>query len=687
LDLGGGLPWSNTVTGAAGGTSGGTTPAYNPSTGNIIFGFVQNTVSQSVAINAALANAGTGIQLLGYKYSWDINNDLSNGGGNRGSLTGNVTLTGPGNSILEQYSYNYSQTNTGSGFQNFSGTQLFTNQYQLSSVDKLTVSFTGKDQNWWAGYWGPRVHVDDVSLLYKVDPCATNPAYSSTCAGFNNVLNTNNLLNSSVGGASLNQAFAINTALQNAGVGAMVHGFNYGFNWRVGQGFSGCTAWNQDGSCSWTMNIPAYTNATVSLTNKNNQTIHQQNYSFSGAGTSGSVSEKFLLPTSMNQSMLGTGRITGSASGTGSSIEGAWATMIYTADPCTNNPLYSPDCNGYAVAIAKSLAPPPAEAPQNIVELSPNTTTVAVQPLPPPESSPSQSSNDGQSSPPPPGPSQTNAVASSTPTSTNTQPRAGEVSVSSAPSRSSSGPSMSMIMSILSTESSRVGAVERSAVAAAVAGAEAAGTQATQQAEAVAGSLTSQSIASSLMSASGTGSSTAFIANQSQSSIFSLTDQSQSAALNTTMLRLSTQSSSTAETVSALSAIGSSAVSVSLSAPTRASVEVEMPQFEGIKFGSRSVLNDSIESRPLQQQVTQERQIDAVNKNAQTNELAGGVDIAAINRQPVGFQNYSFALTDAQFYAPKEIYRNQINVDNARALRQLSSDRLHQQLVEQQYRR
>lgn len=676
------------MTGAAGGTSGGTTPAYNPSTGNIIFGFVQNTVSQSVAINAALANAGTGIQLLGYKYSWDINNDLSNGGGNRGSLTGNVTLTGPGNSILEQYSYNYSQTNTGSGFQNFSGTQLFTNQYQLSSVDKLTVSFTGKDQNWWAGYWGPRVHVDDVSLLYKVDPCATNPAYSSTCAGFNNVLNTNNLLNSSVGGASLNQAFAINTALQNAGVGAMVHGFNYGFNWRVGQGFSGCTAWNQDGSCSWTMNIPAYANATVSLANKNNQTIHSKPYSFTGEGTSGSVSDKFLLPTSMNQSMLGTGRIVGSASGTGSSIEGAWATLIYTADPCTNNPLYSPDCKGYAVAIAKSLAPPPAEAPQNTVELSPTMATVSGPPPPPPGSS-SQPSNDGQSTLPllsTPGLSQANAVASSSPASTNTQLRAGEVSVAGAPARSSSGPSMSMIMSILSTESNRVGAVERSAVAAAVAGAEAAGAQATQQAEAVAGSLTSQSIAASLTSSSGTGLSTAIFANQSQSSIFSLMDQTQSMALNSAVLRLSTQSSSTSEAVSALSTAGSSTVFVGLSAPTRASVEVELPQSEGIKPGERSVLNDSVESRPLQQ-VTQERQTDAVNKNAQSNELAGGVDIAAINRQPVGFQNYSFMLTDAQFYAPREIYRNQINVDNARALRQLSSDRLHQQLIEQQYRR
>jgi hypothetical protein len=690
LNLGGGLPWNNTVTGAAGGTSGGTTPAYNPSTGNIIFGFVENTVSQSVAVNTALAAAGTGIQLLGYKYSWDINNDLTNGGGNRGTLTGNVSLTGPSNSVLEQYSYNYSQTNTGSGFQTFSGTQMFTNQYQLASVDKLTVSFTGKDQNWWAGYWGPRVHVNDVSLLYKTDPCATNPAYSPTCAGFNNVLNTNNLLNSSVGGASLNQAFAVNTALQNAGVGAMVHGFNYGFNWRVGTGFSGCTAWNQDGSCSWTMNIPAYANAAVSLTNKNNQIIHQQNYSFSSENTSGSVSDKFLLPTSLNQSMLGMGRITGSASGPGSSIEGAWATLIYTADPCTNNPLYSPDCKGYAVAIAKSLAPPPAEAPQNTAETLPGSPPPPPPGSPPlPGSSSSQNSNDGQSSPPPPppGPGQTNAVANSAPASNNTQSRAGEVSVAGTPSKSSSGPSMSMIMSILNTESSRVGSVERSAVAAAVAGAEAAGTQATQQAEAVAGSLTSQSIAASLTSAGGTGLSIATTANQSQSSIFSLSDQSQSAALNTTMLRLSTQSSSTTEPVSALSAISSNSVSVSLFAPTRAAVEIEMPQSETVQFGGRSVLNDSIESRPILQQATQPQQTDAVNKNAQSNELAGGVDIAAINQQPVGFQNYSFVLTDAQFYAPREIYRNQRTVDNARALRQLTNDGRHREMVEQQYKR
>jgi hypothetical protein len=578
-------------------------------------------------------------------------------GGQQDYLAAYVKLYGAGGNQIANYDYS-SATNKLYDWTNFNFNETFASPYVASTLSTAQVGFVGRDNNFWAGNYGPEVYNVDFRLKYKVDPCATNPAYSATCAGFNNVLNTNNLLNSSVGGASLNQAFAVNTALQNAGVGAMVHGFNYGFNWRVGQGFSGCTAWNQDGSCSWTMNIPAYANATVSLTNKNNQTIHSKPYSFTGEGTSGSVSDKFLLPTSLNQSMLGTGRIVGSASGTGSSIEGAWATLIYSADPCTNNPLYSPDCKGYAVAIAKSLAPPPAETTTIVAEPTQNT-------LPAAGSNQTQLSNAGQSTP-----------ASDT-SQTNT---------ASGSNNTRAGASMSMIMGVLRTESSRVGAVEKSAVAAAVAGAEAAGAQATRQAEAVAESLTSQSIADSLTSSSGTGLSSTNVANQSQSSIFSLMDQTQSAALNSAVLRLSTQSSGTAETVPTLYTTGSSTVSIGLSAPIRASVEVEVPQSEGIKPGERSVLNDSIETRPLQQD-TQPRQSDAVNKNAQTNELAGGVDIAAINRQPVGFQNYSFMLTDAQFYAPKEIYRNQINVDNARALRQLSSDRLHQQLVEQQYRR
>ena len=199
LNLGGGLPWNNTVTGSAGGYSGGWTPAYNPSTGNIIFGYTPQTVSQTVAISHALANAGSGVQLEGYNYSWGINNELSNGGGNRGTITGNVSLKGTNGQTLESFNYNYNGIDTGAGnFQQYNGTQLFNNKYDVSEAGSVTVSFTGKDQNYWAGYYGPRVHVNSFSLLYGVNPCAANPAYSTTCPGFSSLLTSANLVSNPI---------------------------------------------------------------------------------------------------------------------------------------------------------------------------------------------------------------------------------------------------------------------------------------------------------------------------------------------------------------------------------------------------------------------------------------------------------------------------------------------------------
>lgn len=77
-----------------------------------------------------------------------------------------------------------------------------------------------------------------------------------------------------------------------------------------------------------------------------------------------------------------------------------------------------------------------------------------------------------------------------------------------------------------------------------------------------------------------------------------------------------------------------------------------------------------------------------VNKNIRDNDIAGNVSIASIATQPTGFNQYTnLVLRDVAFYAPKEIYRGQRNVDNARVLRQLASDRLHQEMVNQQYGR
>jgi hypothetical protein len=75
-----------------------------------------------------------------------------------------------------------------------------------------------------------------------------------------------------------------------------------------------------------------------------------------------------------------------------------------------------------------------------------------------------------------------------------------------------------------------------------------------------------------------------------------------------------------------------------------------------------------------------------VKTNVQSNDLAGKVDIASIAVVPSGYNLYTgLILKDVAFYAPKEVYRNQVNVDNTRLLRQLASDAKHQQMVNLQY--
>ena len=68
-------------------------------------------------------------------------------------------------------------------------------------------------------------------------------------------------------------------------------------------------------------------------------------------------------------------------------------------------------------------------------------------------------------------------------------------------------------------------------------------------------------------------------------------------------------------------------------------------------------------------------------------ELAGGPSVVAF-QAGVDITAYTnLALRDSQFYAPREIYRGQQTVDNRQALRGLGTDRLHQDMVNQQWRR
>ena len=77
----------------------------------------------------------------------------------------------------------------------------------------------------------------------------------------------------------------------------------------------------------------------------------------------------------------------------------------------------------------------------------------------------------------------------------------------------------------------------------------------------------------------------------------------------------------------------------------------------------------------------------SVKNKGEVSELAGGVDIKTLAVAPVGYDLYLMSsLRDNAFYAPKDIYKNQNVVDNVRVLRQMSSDRLHQQMINLQYK-
>lgn len=156
-------------------------------------------------------------------------------------------------------------------------------------------------------------------------------------------------------------------------------------------------------------------------------------------------------------------------------------------------------------------------------------------------------------------------------------------------------------------------------------------------------------------------------------------------AMGTASSQSSSQSNSQLYSLSTMQAPQQTSMQASQSA-TQAAGQLSMltPQ---TSQKSVETIFEPIDFKSFLDTTTNEIKTETVNRNVQINELAGGVDITAMATQPKGYEVYSsLTIKDAGFYAPKDIYGNQTNVDNARALRQLGSDRLHQEMVDQQFK-
>lgn len=186
--------WTGCSTSASGafwgGTSGGPCPAIDSSSGAIIFSYGLNTLTQTAALASALPNSGTGLQVNGYNYSWTVKNSNINGiqggvGTYDTTASVNVSLLS-GGTVLESDTYNYNYYLSDHTL--FAGTRTYTNPYSTTQADAIRLSVTGRDDGYWAGYYGPEFGNFSLTVNYSVDPCADNPFYSPTCPGFSEAL-------------------------------------------------------------------------------------------------------------------------------------------------------------------------------------------------------------------------------------------------------------------------------------------------------------------------------------------------------------------------------------------------------------------------------------------------------------------------------------------------------------------
>lgn len=479
----------------------------------------------------------------------------------------------------------------------------------------------------------------------------------------------NGSFNYSYGTTNVYQTVGIATALANSGSNLQVNGFNFGFTAKNGNGWD-------NGMQDYLVAYANFKNAAGTIVQSydySNVTNRKYNW------TTFNFSETFTTPYALKDLSTATygfiGRDNNYWQGPyGPEIYGVNFSLKYSVavDPCATNVYSSPSCPGYASAMA-SLAP--SSSSSGTVTVSPVTAS----------SSGSVTALSTDPSVTPVTNVNVGGVELSTSGTIAVPDGVPQVVKDSKPQESSS--TKSLAMNIIRQQQARDKELQTTVSQKAVQENSQAGAKANQQAMAIVENTSAMVTASAQTS----------VVNQAIQNI-------QPATTPTVSVQQERPTQLVAPTryelpgldkeISTLSNMSMGTVNYSIQ---NVSVRQEQKTFgtesENIIQQNNSLLtrgnpiNDIINKLPDFTNNEQEQKVETVNRNVQSNELAGGVDITAMAILPKGFDGYtSLKITDSSFYKPEEIYKNQNTVDNVRALRQLSSDRLHQEMVNQQYR-
>ena len=624
-------------------------------------------------------------------------------------------------------------------WQQLAETYTFANPKGINLVGSARLSITGMDAGYWAcnpDCYGPQIKDAYMRLNYSVDPCILNPAFNPSCPGFQNILQGSK-------SPTFYYSYNIAQSLPHIGGGVVLHGYDYGFNWyNYGACYNTflfwCTDWRTDGGG----------NINFRISDKNNTTMLQQQWYVGGNNNAGSFSSRHLFTESKNSLDMGNVQWWASDVWNHFGWVG-WTRPIWTPDPCYTNGLYSPNCSNFQQTLTQVVADIKAQQEKiatlnpSSSSLTPNgSVTVTLNDVNSTNPSvtvttvnePTQQNNrtgvsQSQTLVATEIPSVVTRNANQNARSLSLAQRAiveanqtASLSMKEAESISDSSvqTSIASSMGMQENEQQTTGNVQVSRVSQNIITSTITQpiTQTSQQPITIANTkesspiqtttatpITMESAAQILMpNAMFKSTELAVVVpslppvntirtqEEKQEQSYTSSNQEQPQVFVQPVAQPDIQQAYAPPSITTLpiqgptNVIESSVQALSQPVAPVSVTEAEQPQQQrNFTTDKTNPINDIIDSKPLVTEQRTETNLAAVNRNAQNNEVAGGVDINNIAVTPVGFSAYNVALRDVAFYAPKEIYRNQRTVDNVRALRNLASDRLHQEMVDQQY--
>jgi hypothetical protein len=149
--------------------------------GSINFSYSFTELYQAKAMADVLPYSGSGLMVTGFQFNWMSKNGNYWDDARQDQLSAYVQMYSKTGKWIESQSYNLNYIHE---WTNFSWTGTFSKERRGSDLGTILYGFAGKDNNYWLGPYGPEIINVSFQLRYQPDPCVVNPLHSTECPGF-----------------------------------------------------------------------------------------------------------------------------------------------------------------------------------------------------------------------------------------------------------------------------------------------------------------------------------------------------------------------------------------------------------------------------------------------------------------------------------------------------------------------